>query len=1188
MSMKKNVSVAIKGIIIIFVALICLGRMVTNGVDTYQDSREIEFYNFGFGEENVNVPLNNVLNQIIITQGNEIKEIAIYLTGVDVNSEEFVVARLIDGNGNIYSERAYSLKDCINDDWNVFPVNVSGLRNNAAYILQFSSQDENVQGLCKVGEYDAGYFGNMTDSGNSYNGALNCGIEYEYHYLTVGSIFQIIADYLIVVGLLLLFAYSVLHFEKLYDEYSSADSKKGLIISVCSALMLFFAINPISEKVTGLEEYSRNIGVGIMEMYDVTRVIRNFNLCFIVLFVSFAGFYLLFNSLEKNLADNKNEIYEFVSSLNVLFTVNLCLRGLLFYLNTDTKSFHYATYVFIMVYLCTYLYAKTSLGNKVSQELYAQYLISVAALGVSASACITGEWRDGRFMLGVQCILTVLVIAYVKYAKVVKDIRVFMVLASWMPLMLSVFSEVVFILNQRHIYVSNPKACYIVLTLIYIVTAVAVAYVLGRKAYVFKNYKDKSYTGLILGFTAMAVQPHISDYYAIDFIESSNASILISDFLNFGSIPIVEHYGGHMMSGVWEGIAYGLLTGDKLGAVFSPYLNYFTLIIAILIYWLLKNVVSEDVALLTVLLIPFYGMSEYYGLGLLIAIALVAYNKKQSLLNGFMIWLAFAWVTLYRLDMGFSYLYGIGLVLISGYVISREFKYLKNAVISLAITGVAALGAWVIICVAKGIEPVVRMKEFLLLSASNQTWAYGGMGDTGITAFPVMYLFLPILVVVVLTYILISKSFRSQTKGEIWLLLVFLGGAYFGNFSRTIVRHSVYEMKIHILTWSALLFVALFITAKLKDGKLLIPLFMAMFVLMMTFKSDGVYNEQPIANRAASNVTSLVDSWSVGRFNKNNPDSMTIWQQSAVNKTSIQRIINDEETSARVEEYRYLIDNLLQTNQSFIECMDRTFLYSILGRKNPLYVSQSPIQISGEFSQEQYIAEIEASKEYCPILLLPVNGDNYRASSYLEGTPHAYKYYKVFEYIYEHYSPVCAYSDIAVWSRNENLEETKQNASKLEGVVMIDWGYDGPVVDESGTTQYQNFLHNYELRGLANAWANLDVKNAVANEVIDEGVREGSIYHFDLKDENYKNPAYLGIKLQGTKDCSSVTVVMGDDSSGAFIEKCKYTLDISDDVNYYMIRISSDYYWHMGEIKAMYVVGNGKVYADSAKIIMGD
>ena len=111
----------------------------------------------------------------------------------------------------------------------------------------------------------------------------------------------------------------------------------------------------------------------------------------------------------------------------------------------------------------------------------------------------------------------------------------------------------------------------------------------------------------MFGITCLSVQIPIQSTYSPDLFEGANYSILISDYLNFGKIPIVEHYGGHMMTGVWEGILYGILNQDPAGAVVSPYSFLVTPFLTVLFYYLIKNVWNEDLALLTTIFVSIYG-----------------------------------------------------------------------------------------------------------------------------------------------------------------------------------------------------------------------------------------------------------------------------------------------------------------------------------------------------------------------------------------------------------------------------------------------------------------------------------------------------------------------------------------------------------------------------------------------------
>ena len=75
-------------------------------------------------------------------------------------------------------------------------------------------------------------------------------------------------------------------------------------------------------------------------------------------------------------------------------------------------------------------------------------------------------------------------------------------------------------------------------------------------------------------------------------------------------------------------------------------------------------------------------------------------------------------------------------------------------------------------------------------------------------------------------------------------------------------------------------------------------------------------------------------------------------------------------------------------------------LYAITGRKDPAYVSQSPLQLSGEYSQEQFAEQIEG----VPIVVMPIDPNDYKASISMDGITNAYRYYIVSEYLCELYT----------------------------------------------------------------------------------------------------------------------------------------------------------------------------------------
>ena len=257
------------------------------------------------------------------------------------------------------------------------------------------------------------------------------------------------------------------------------------------------------------------------------------------------------------------------------------------------------------------------------------------------------------------------------------------------------------------------------------------------------NWKSIAYPVAVFGISCLWCQIPTSATYNADIFESANASILVSDFLNFGKIPIIEHYGGHMMSGVWEGIIYGIANNDFSGAIFSPYAGYIATVIAVLFYYLFKMVCDEDAGIFAVLFFPFYKSYSYWGFALLMCLGVSAFVKKNTYLRMNLFWLATVWCVLYRLDVGFAFTLACMTAILLYIFIEKNISALKQFVFTLLAWAIVGGASWFGLCIFKRINPVSRLLEFLMINLSNQNWAYSGIGDTSLFVFSVVYIFIP-------------------------------------------------------------------------------------------------------------------------------------------------------------------------------------------------------------------------------------------------------------------------------------------------------------------------------------------------------------------------------------------------------------------------------------------------------------
>lgn len=368
---------------------------------------------------------------------------------------------------------------------------------------------------------------------------------------------------------------------------------------------------------------------------------------------------------------------------------------------------------------------------------------------------IEAEWEQGILLLGIQTILIALFLFCIKCSsktclflqKKPFILMAWCIIASLFPITLSLYIEFINILVGQGAYVIHLREGYMILISLMIVAGFVLTKKLSKKT-LFDERKFV-YPTIVYGVSMLSVQLPLTGSYSADLFESANASILITDYLNFGSIPIVEHYGGHMMTSVWEGILYGLLNNDYTRAAYAAYTPnhnqmygvYIVPFIAVLFYYLIKYIWNADMALWVALLFPFYRSWEAYGQGMLIIIAVIAFLKQNSYFRAVLIWLACAWCTLYRLDLGVAFDVACAVALICYVIYEKNWQAAKKLLITFTEFIMVVAVAWCILCLTKSINPVSRLAEFVKISASNSNWARGFIGNSGSTSYSWCYFY---------------------------------------------------------------------------------------------------------------------------------------------------------------------------------------------------------------------------------------------------------------------------------------------------------------------------------------------------------------------------------------------------------------------------------------------------------------
>ena len=1207
--------------------LIVLQAFFLDGIEPYRSIREYSCQNEG--TEGLIAPVqNNTASQTFTAKGNIINNISVFLTNTDSKAVDI---SLMDSDGKVLQKKTVNLDEYQENVWNKIPFECK-IKRNSIYTLCFQSEQNLDFLLYDMGEKPASFLAceipydesNESASGKDVgtDASLVIGIPQTYSYVTFASALELCFSCLTAVLIALALCYAVFHIESLIKTFSEPGKKKGLPYAIYFALSLVSLYNPIDVSRTSVDSFDRVIGIGLINNIDPSKRNANFNHWFLYFAVSLVLLYLLANyCLQKNARKEAAKVREFLNQFMILADINLLFCCITYFADKETKQtlFRYSSFLIMLVVLVCVGYLVLGLDRKIQAESFLKLEIIAFCAAFPVAILSQLEWPEGKLLFGFQAMFMLLVLPFsyccgkaLQSRKGLAGIHIGTMAAALIPFATSFYIELVNILNQHNVYVTHLRKNYVLGMALLAGAALLLTVCIVKKNIAPGKWKTWSYVWLIFGMACLYAQIPLERLYSLPndstfMYENANYSILISDFLNFGKIPLVEHYGGHMMAGVWEGLLYALLNNDAAGAVFSPYSEYIIAILAVLFFLLVRKIWDENMALFVTLLFPFYSHWNIYGLGMLVCLAVWAYIKKNTYFRAALVWLAFIWCAIYRLDLGTSFGIACILAMILYVIVDKNKKAAKQLSLTLAGWGVTGVTLWTILCLVKGINPVDRLMEFLLISMSNQNWGYAEIGPKNAGMFAWCYLLIPFAVIGCLLYVIFSKSFKDRIGNEIWLTLLILGFAYVVNFTRGLVRHSLFENAYDIIFWDAYIFLAIFAACFRNKKEWLLPTF-AMLILCGSFLTTTQnYQYVPIAEVSVSKVGNYTQSWTIGKLDAEDNESTdlqkTYWRKISERGERAVRTQWDDSLKETMKPYQTVLNTLLEDDETYVDFINSSFAYSVINREDPVYVSQSPLQLSGEFTQEKFIEEIQD----VPVVLMPINNDH--LSIILDSIPNAYRYYKIAEYIYQNYRPLCSCgSSFAVWCLPERYEEYREKLQPLssaqEGteISFIDYGYDAPTEcrNEDGTVyySYDNGFHTYNISYLANIWAEND--DAANNPVLCALEKAGDVYVFDRgqiqSDENgnylllsaYYGGTDTGINYKNNDEVTSAVIKLGTYEDGRFIEKYQYSFAVKEGFHDYLIRISTDYNWYLDDVNAVMISSGGALHDVSMKILQGD
>lgn len=583
----------------------------------------------------------------------------------------------------------------------------------------------------------------------------------------------------------------------------------------------------------------------------------------------------------------------------------------------------------------------------------------------------------------------------------------------------SISLEILNILNKNfNIVFNRPRVMYLVLMLLATIASILLYFLMEKRKISSFRAVDIIYKLYIpvtlISFVVMIAQPFRMTSDGNEFFEMANHGLSLDQFFRFGSIPIIESFDAHMMSNEIFAFLYSLINGYEPWAAFS-YNNYNWLLYFIPMFYILRRLIGPMNSFFIILCFPLLTtlFNGSFILSGLVAICVIRMISSHKTLDMWLFWITTLFLCIYRLDLGFAALLGgISVYYLTCFVFKEKTGTKLFVLIGTFTYGIALL-LFTLLCWLKGINPINRFMEFIQLCLSNQSWAYNSVGNSDMLAYVIGYYLLPLTALLCAFWVVIKTVVLTRNQKEIfknsntciinkdaWIMSIFFTAFFIFNASRGIVRHSFNENTIIAILGTIPLAMVSFAVIN-KQSKLNMFKFLVAALALILVMNVNVTSYKGLG---PSLISKAVTSQSY-------QEQYTPTQ--AFNGTRVKGPIMPSDAQS----LKSILDTVLIPTETYFDFTSSNYFYALVGRKNPVYVNQSPLMISNDKTQDYALQQIKATKP--PIILVPINGNLW---SNIDGISVDYKYYMISEYIYQNYTPLIRLPMFDVYSLKEKKD----------------------------------------------------------------------------------------------------------------------------------------------------------------------
>lgn len=928
-----------------------------------------------------------------------------------------------------------------------------------------------------------------------------------------------------------------------------------LPISSYIALTMFFTVKPLGN--TALQSFDRRTGGGIAAGYDSARAYHNLMLYLLgILFVT--GMLLVFfqwcgSKKKQGWLHSADRIGSYLIWPLLLDYIGVFVRAN----SNQNNDLPYFSKVFLMMLVLEFLL--DALWKSVPRKCDVTALLNRMCVGMCAGMVGAYVLDMSNKWVWVLVYSLAYVLTYALEGTRLENVGIYWV---WTPVLMTLCVECFYILNQWDVYIVSQRKVGWFLVAGMLAACVLLCIKCPVKAIAGSKKEWVLCLGLFTAFTCVAFRPLLCNTAVWgngdNLFELANITHMSDGLLNWGKIPLIETFSAHMLRDMIPSLLWAGANGTSVSVgIYGLWLNGFT---RVTLFCLLCFYVRPFVAFIVLAGLP--CMEGPWNIAPLAILVLFLVIKKQSMPRYLVYWSALACCLLYQLDTGLMFGLSSILALLALHITRRiKLDWKRFFAGAIAVSG-CIFTVFGVVCWKKGISPVSRIMEFLDVTLmSNPIWAYAKIGEPENAAMFWTYIAMPITAMLAIVWLVFHSQKLSQLSSIKWAGLITLFTAVLVNMNRTMVRHNLLE-GVNIIMQSTIVLAVALLVYELKGRKTMLFLGVLAFstAIIPVLSSGNIVQYQKstiIANQAQQSMNDML---------------LPVHQEAK----RAERVKFEPDLEQEMQKVKAVMDSLLEPDESYVDFSNQSSLYAITGRESPFYLSEVPGLLSGEYSQQCYIEQIEENEDKLPLLLTA--GDLSKELNFgIDGVELNTRYYKIVEYLCQKYRPVFKWENYAVWARIDCYNDI---LSKVQN-----WGENAPVAYELCDYTNSTAQPAYNYHWLALIWAELDEKHAIDNEVLLNCEKNADgFYAAKIADDQKADGNYLKISVEAAED--TLAELLLSDANGQML--CRFTLQLQQGQHDYLIRVSQYPGWYSQEVCWASFGSALPVNVQSMQILRGD